>query len=249
MAATRDIKTFHESQVCDVCGRTLLRGERAETWLAGGTRHKVCDLCTARALHEGWIREDSRLELGNRAPVGDRRSSLLGRLRARRPAGGTAEDPAESAPSAQEEAPAAVAPPPPPPPPAAAPEPAPPREPRHVHAVPTRADQRIAAALEAFSQTEHTRTVAGVARSLGAPTVAARPVEGSARVSVVASWELCWYRFTIDLSDDPPAVDKDGQGYELDELDESERLGNASADVHGTLSPSPGLLRTGDSGP
>ncbi len=241
MAATREIKTFHESHVCDICGRTLLRGERAETWLAGGTRHEVCDLCAARALQEGWIREDSRLELGNRAPVGDRRSSLLGRLRSRRPVRPEGEESTGSVPGAHEEAPAVAAPPPPPPPPPPPAAPALPREPRHVHAVPTRADQRIAAALEAFSQTEHTRTVAGVARSLGAPTVAARPVEGTARVSVVASWELCWYRYTIDLSDDPPAVDQDGQGYELDELDEAERLGNASADVDGMLSPSPGL--------
>lgn len=237
MAATRDIKTFHESQVCDVCGRTLLRGERAETWLAGGTRHAVCDLCTARALHEGWIREDTRLELGARAPLGERRSSLLGRLRTRRPPRGAGDEPGSAAAEDGGSAASASAPPPPPPPPPPAPDPAGPREPRHVHAVPTRADQRIAAALEAFSQTEHTRTVAGVARSLGAPVVAARPVEGTARVSIVASWELCWYRYTIDLSDDPPAVSKEGQGYELDELDEGERTGNAEADAHGALGP------------
>ena len=45
------------SSSCDVCGRTLLRGEHAESFLAGGPRRMVCELCTPRAAHEGWIRE------------------------------------------------------------------------------------------------------------------------------------------------------------------------------------------------
>ena len=68
---------------CDVCGRTLLRGENADVFLHGGSRRTVCELCTTRAMHEGWIREglDDALHGG-----GDRGSarSLLGRLRSRR---------------------------------------------------------------------------------------------------------------------------------------------------------------------
>ena len=57
MARTRDIRTNQQDLSCDVCGRTLLRGERAEPFLAGGSRRHVCELCTTRAQHEGWIRE------------------------------------------------------------------------------------------------------------------------------------------------------------------------------------------------
>ena len=56
-------------------------------------------------------------------------------------------------------------------------------EPRHVRAVPTSAEQRIASAVDAFNSSEHPRTVAGVARSLGVPIVSVRPVAG--RPSVV----------------------------------------------------------------
>ncbi|MCW3064012.1 MAG: hypothetical protein JWN32_1184, partial [Solirubrobacterales bacterium] len=55
--ATRDIRTSQEAVTCDVCGRTLLRGETAATYLAGGGRRAVCELCTPRALQEGWVRE------------------------------------------------------------------------------------------------------------------------------------------------------------------------------------------------
>ncbi len=39
------------------------------------------------------------------------------------------------------------------------------------------------------------------------PTVAVLPVpEGPGLVKVVVSWELCWYRYEIDLSEDVPGV-------------------------------------------
>ncbi|HET6449628.1 MAG TPA: hypothetical protein VFG31_11025, partial [Conexibacter sp.] len=78
---TKDIRTAHVQVSCDVCGRTLLRGEHAETYLAGGSRRQVCELCTARALHEGWVREGAALERATRSFGGERRRSLLGRLR------------------------------------------------------------------------------------------------------------------------------------------------------------------------
>src|SRR4051795_6817133 len=86
--ATRDIRTFHETVVCDMCGRTLLRGEHAETYLAGGHRREGCDLCADRALHEGWVREDTALESLEPKDRSDRRRSLFGRLRQRRERGG-----------------------------------------------------------------------------------------------------------------------------------------------------------------
>src|SRR5918911_1923877 len=85
MARTRDIRTNQTDVSCDVCGRTLLRGERAEGFLAGGQRRQVCELCTARAQHEGWIRESGGDDLALRHPRGEGRGrSFLDRLRARR---------------------------------------------------------------------------------------------------------------------------------------------------------------------
>jgi hypothetical protein len=111
-----------------------------------------------------------------------------------------------------------------------------PREPRHVHAVPTSAEHKVASAIEAFNTSEHPRTVAGVARSLGAPGVWVRPSEERPSVvNVVVSWELCWYRYEIDLSDDRPSVRVSGQGYELDELPPEELEINASVDDRGAI--------------
>ena len=69
--------------------------------------------------------------------------------------------------------------------------------------MPTNADLKMARALELFNASAHPRTVAGVARSLGAPIVAVRPspTEGSV-VTIVVGWELSWYRFEVDLADE-----------------------------------------------
>ena len=56
---------------CAVCGRTILKGERTEPYLApGGQRKLVCELCTARADHEGWIRESGARRHAGHAPPG-----------------------------------------------------------------------------------------------------------------------------------------------------------------------------------
>lgn len=54
-------------------------------------------------------------------------------------------------------------------------------------------------------------------------------------MTVVASWEICWYRYEIDLSDELQSVRLAAQGSELEELDEAEREGNAVADENGLL--------------
>jgi hypothetical protein len=253
--ATRDIRTFHETIVCDMCGRTLLRGEHAETYLAGGSRREVCDLCADRALHEGWIREDTRLDRPE--PVRPERGrSFFGRLRQRRdraaerraerreweepPVEPVAfdDEPLYEEPEPEPEPEPAPEPPPRRPrrrPPAA--EPAEPREARQVRAVPTAPEQRTAAALEAFNQTEHVKTVAGVARSLGRPTVAARATGPGSRVTIVVSWELCWYRYEVELSEDGSGVHQAAQGYELEELEAEDRRPTATADEYGQLHP------------
>jgi hypothetical protein len=239
MARTRDIRTDQHDVSCDVCGRTLLRGERAEPFLAGGARRQVCELCTVRAHHEGWIRENGADELQLRSARQERpRPSWLERLRARRErTHELAEQQAAEAPERSEpprtvrrlDGPAAEPPTPPP-------EPAAPRQPRHVRAVPTNADLKMQRTLELFNASDHTRTVGGVARSLGPPAVAVRPLaHRPSVVTITVMWELSWYRFEVDLSDEAGGVRKDGQGSELSELDEAELEANAAADERGGL--------------
>lgn len=219
----KTISTNAPVQSCDVCGRTLLRGEQSDVFLHGGSRRTVCELCTQRASHEGWIRDGLDDATVRGSDNGSSRSrSLLGRLRSRREAAqALAAESAAAAPAPPESALMAAL---------------PPEPPRSVHAVPTNADLKLARALDIFNASAHKRTIAGVARSLGAPVVAARPspYEGSV-VTIVVSWELSWYRFEIDLGDEASGPRQTGQGTELDELDPADQVPNAGADDAGSL--------------
>ncbi|HEY1540286.1 MAG TPA: hypothetical protein VGF63_12865, partial [Solirubrobacteraceae bacterium] len=78
--------------------------------------------------------------------------------------------------------------------------------------------------------------ISGVARSLGQPAVTVLPsaTEGSI-VSIVVGWELCWYRYEVDLADEASGVRVTGQGAELTELSAEELDANAAADERGLL--------------
>ena len=236
------ITTSHAAVSCEVCGRTLLRGEEAEPFIAGGTRRLVCNLCTARAANEGWIREGLADTLSVHRHGRERRGgSLLRRLRERtsRPELPPLDDDLQPIDASEPEPEPYVAPPPPPPPPPPGrDEPAwePPREQRRVHAIPTHADLKRSRAVELFNGSRHRRTVAGVARSLGDPLVAVRPsaTEGSI-VSIVVGWELSWYRYEVDLADEEAGVRLVAQGAELTELEVEDQAPNAVADARGTL--------------
>ena len=260
--STRAIRTSTTQAACDVCGRTLLRGERAEIYISGGVRRSVCELCTSRALHGGWVREGDVPEYGDSSSRPDRRRSLFGRLRKGRDPRGSREggDARESyeampmddmpAPEPEFEDEAVPAPPPAPPrraEPSAPSWPAPvsraasklaggSREPRHVRAVPTSIEHKISSAVSLFNDSEHPRTVAGIARSLGLPDVSVHPSDANGSiVQLVVSWELCWYRYEVDLRDEVPTVRAGERGYELSELAELERQNNAAADERGHL--------------
>jgi hypothetical protein len=216
---------------CDVCGRTLLPGETPYVFFAGGEKRNVCELCTQRASHEGWIREGLDDATVRSGAHNGRSRGLLSRLRGRRDAvahDGGHEDGHDHGQARAERdrerererdrAPAA------------------PREQRSVHAIPTNLDLKMARALDLFNASSHPRTVAGVARSLGTPIVAVRPspTEGSV-VTIVVGWELSWYRFEVDLGDEAAGVRLVTQGTELSELEPADQMPNAAADEQGEL--------------
>jgi hypothetical protein len=229
----KELRPVHDVVTCDVCGRTILKGERAESYLApGGQRRQVCDLCSLRAQNEGWIRESAAGDVPTRMPRSEPRRGVLSRLRKR-----MAEPPAP--------------PPAPAPPPqrhangAEQPEqedarPAPPRprpkDPRHVRAIPTTAQAKVDRALELFNGSSHQRTVAGLARTLGTPYVSAQPdaAQGS-QVTVVVAWELSWYRYRVDLGDEADPVMMLDKGEEIEQIDEGLRDWNARLDPEGRV--------------
>ena len=236
----KELRPVHDAVSCDVCGRTILKGERAEWYLApGGHRRQVCDLCAARAQHHGWIRESGAGDLPARMPRNEPRRGVLGRLRKRRPAEdqarlaeqeamyGTANgaEP-EEYPLEETEAP-----------PAPAPRPRTrPQSPRHVRAVPTTAEVKVERALELFNGSGHQRTVAGLARTLGPPWVSALPDPNQASaVSVLVAWELSWYRYRVDLGDEADPVMMLDKGEELDQIEEAFRAWNAGLDQDGRV--------------
>ncbi len=291
--ATRAIVTSHPVVACDVCGRSLLRGETPDVFLAGGQRRTVCELCVPRAAAEGWLREADNHASSVRPTRARRAGSLLGRLRQLREPGqgplhrerhaaadldGTdtgvelseeglydlldgeaegedlrehelyigsvgASESSEGAWSAEGYFP---------------PLDGDPEDSSTARARPARASQsaehaptagvsssgastagelKVVRALEVFNAGEQPRRVAGVARSLGAPSVTVRPLEDSgSAVAIVVAWELCWYRYEVDLGDEAAGSQLVAQGMELDELPEEDRLANAVADERGELS-------------
>jgi hypothetical protein len=203
--AARTIVTSHPDVACDVCGRRLLRGEQPDTFLGSGQRRLVCELCTSRATHVGWRRESEQHTARPRSERPQRGRSLLGRLR-QTP---VEESPVEEVPVAIEHAAVEV-----------------PAE--------KRTDAGVSRALEVFNAGEHPRRVAGVTRSLGAPSVRAAPLT-DATVAIVVAWELCWYRYEVDLGDEAQGARLAAEGMELGELAPEELLANAAADERGAL--------------
>ena len=215
----KSISTSTPVVTCDVCGRTLLRGEQADVFLAGGMRRNVCELCTQRAAHEGWIREGLDDATVRSRGHNGRSRSLLARLRQRRADAQAMHEQVEADNGGDRSVSEPLA-----------------QEPRSVHAIPTNAEMKMARALDLFNASAHPRTVAGVARSLGAPIVAVHPstTEGSV-VGIAVAWELSWYRFEVDLADEAAGVRLIAQGTELAELDGQDRIANAVADERGEL--------------
>ena len=227
----KELRPFHDAVSCDICGRTILKGERTENFLApGGERKRVCDLCSTRAQAEDWIRESAHGDLpaGRRRPA--ERTSLLGMFRRRRAPEPESDEEHWEEEQAVEPPYEAVAERPPAPPRDV------PRDPRHVRAVPTNTEVKVERALELFNDSEHTRSIAGIMRSLGEPWVAAAPdVATPSQVDILIAWELSWYRYRVDLGDADEPVALLAKGEELDQLDAEPPDWNTQASPDGTL--------------
>jgi hypothetical protein len=233
--STRAIVTSQPDVACYVCERRLLRGEQPEIFLVDGAPQTVCELCAPRAAHQGWPRGGEAQARIQPVVRSRRAGGLLGRLRdaalpagrrpglAAQPAGGQGED--GRGPAAEELLGAGDG-----------------------GATPagmgrSRGEQGAAShpgplelALEAFNRGEYPRRIASLARSLGAPEVSAQLDEDLGVATIVVAWELCWYRYRVDVDEQPPEASMISQGDTLGELGRDERVGNALADEQGALS-------------
>ena len=93
---------------------------------------------------------------------------------------------------------------------------------------------RIRSAVKAFNSSEHLKTVASVGHSLGDPTLTGIDLDDGA-VELVAAWDLCWYRWRVELDHGGVSVLEAGRGYELRELSEDQRAGNLHLNASGEL--------------
>jgi hypothetical protein len=249
--AARTIVTSHPDVACDVCGRRLLRGEQPDTFLGGGQRRVVCELCTTRAAQEGWRRESDQHAAGPRAKPPQRGRSLLSRLRQSRLGaagrGAALGGQAPGEPSLRDPALGGQAPREPPVPAADG-----------IDAEWTAVDEEwaeteecwggaempedeyadadVLRALNVFNAGEYPRRLSGMMRSLGEPVVRAAAVAG-ASVAILVAWELCWYRYEVDLGDEARGARLTAEGTELEELEPEDLLANAAANERGELSP------------
>ena len=233
---------------CEVCGRRLLPGERANNYLTrDGTEAIVCELCKPRAEAAGWLRPEDLATISAGGSGRSRRKPrgrLLADLRARgeqlrRRGQG---EPDELDPDASEAetqsgpAPAATA---------SAPTPPPARRnpPREQHK--PAAEQRRAmpavdlnTALAAFNASEFRRTVGGLNRSLGQPRssgLAVRLNTGASGARITVAWELAWYQWEIGPGKRGAAIRQSGKGETVDQLRAADRTWNLEVASDGAL--------------
>jgi hypothetical protein len=231
-------------QSCAVCGRTILRGEQVVDYLTpDGETFPVCALCRERAQAEGWVRADSaaahshaRLDRRRRGLGLRKRGQALReggkamRERARdyadrlRPPERPEPDEVEAAPEqapAPELSTAATA----------EPEAEPTPEPE-----PDTPERRMRRAIERFNDSDESRVVAGLIRSLGEPQVAVRDLGGrTPRMELIVAWELSWYRWEVGSNGEDAQIREVAKGTELSELEGEEPEWNAKVDGEGKL--------------
>jgi hypothetical protein len=227
---------------CDACGRTILDGERVHSYLSVEGRREVCELCAGRTAELGWLPADEEGAEERLRAESTPKPGLLSRLFAR-PAPPAEKEAAPSPPSPPSheldtephDVEAGWAEPQLPPPPAgAAPAPLPDPAGRGMRPRRLQPDlspaNRFERAIARFNAGEAGRTVAGLVRTLGAPSVSVGDSAGAGdEVRVTVAWELTWYQWGVDLGDELRPVHELAKGFEVGEIDAAARQWNASA--------------------
>jgi hypothetical protein len=100
-------------------------------------------------------------------------------------------------------------------------------------------DEEIAMveAADLFNGSQFRRTVGGIAKSLGVPSVSVVSLSGvNSDVVVTVAWEISWYQYRV-TADVPQPVRLAERGQELEELEESFTAWNAHMEDDGRIVP------------
>jgi hypothetical protein len=100
----------------------------------------------------------------------------------------------------------------------------------------SRSEQALVEAARLFNLSPHRRTVEGLTRSLGWPSVSIVPLSGkNPEVVITVCWEISWYQYRVVLGS--ASVRLAQRGQEPDDLGESYRAWNAELNNAGLIVP------------
>jgi hypothetical protein len=92
-------------------------------------------------------------------------------------------------------------------------------------------------AADLFNASAYRRTIAGIAKSLGAPKASIVPLSGvNTEVVITIAWDISWYQYRVTVDSAQP-VRLEERGLELAEVDGTFQAWNASLDARGRLVP------------
>jgi hypothetical protein len=95
----------------------------------------------------------------------------------------------------------------------------------------------IVEAADLFNASAFRRTIAGIAKSLGAPRASVVPLSGvNPEVVITIAWDLSWYQYRVTLDSAQP-VRLEERGHELGELEPGFAEWNAHLEDDGRLVP------------
>lgn len=98
-------------------------------------------------------------------------------------------------------------------------------------------EQLLVEAAELFNKSQHSRTIAGVAKSLGEARVSMIPLSGTnAEIVITIAWEISWYQYRV-LFDSAQPVRLEDRGQDVHELRDRFKHWNASFDAQHRLRP------------
>ncbi|MDQ3669265.1 MAG: hypothetical protein M3377_03135, partial [Actinomycetota bacterium] len=98
-------------------------------------------------------------------------------------------------------------------------------------------EHALVEAAELYNDSAYSRTIAGIAKSLGSARVSMLPLSGTnTEIVITIVWDISWYQYRV-LFDSSQPVRLAERGHEVAELGERFKSWNAHLDEHGRLSP------------